>query len=582
MTPGSRPAHARDARARLSRRRALALLTLAALALLLAADGLSRGSVWGALWSVTGEEQPLAQWRGAIEFLGNALRPPPRVERYAAIQHTGVNPYGVNTFLQLEVEPANVARQLEMIAAAGFHWIRQEFPWEDIEIHARGDFVDRRNLDAVGEISAWDKYDRIVDLAAEYGLRLQARLSNPPAWSRVNPAKGAFAPPDRFEDFVAYAVAVAERYRGRIQHYQIWNEPNIYPEWGEQPINPEEYAYLLCQTYTALKRVDPEIVVISGALAPTNSLDERNLNELVFLQRMYDYGASECFDVLSVQGYGLFSGPTDTRLNPNTVNYARSLFIRDLMVTNGDADKAIWFSEAAWNPVGEDGVPRDLRDYERYGVVTAEQAARYMPLAYQRAAEEWPWLGVINYWFFRRPDDAEADQSYYYFRMVEPDWRPLPIYDSMRAHIADYEPALPPGRHQAEHWAIRGERAPIMNASADFGVAQSLYGSLSFRFRGTGFALSPPPSVDRAGPITLSRRARETAVVLCANCPETQAADTTYIQLPPGFALDAVLVYDRGLALVYPQWALMIVAGALLLVTLVVGGRANRSARRHR
>ena len=241
---------------------------------------------------------------------------------------------------------------------------------------------------------------------------------------------------------------------------------------------------------------------------------------------MYDYGAGECFDVLSVQGYGLFSGPTDTRLNPNTVNYARSLFIRDLMVANGDADKAIWFSEAAWNPVGEDGVPRDLRDYERYGVVTAEQAARYMPLAYQRAAEEWPWLGVINYWFFRRPDDTEADQSYYYFRMVEPDWRPLPIYDSMRAHIADYEPALQPGRHQAEHWAIRGERAPIMNASADFGVAQSLYGTLSFRFRGTGFALSPPPSADRAGPITLSRRARETAVVLCANCPETQGGGT--------------------------------------------------------
>ena len=28
------------------------------------------------------------------------------------------------------------------------------------------------------------------------------------------------------------------------------------------------------------------------------------------------------------------------------------------------------------------------------------QAARYMPLAYQRAQEEWPWMGVINYWFF--------------------------------------------------------------------------------------------------------------------------------------------------------------------------------------
>ena len=31
-----------------------------------------------------------------------------------------------------------------MAAAAGYHWLRQEFPWEDIEIHGKGDFEDRR------------------------------------------------------------------------------------------------------------------------------------------------------------------------------------------------------------------------------------------------------------------------------------------------------------------------------------------------------------------------------------------------------------------------------------------------------
>lgn len=580
MKPAAGPAHPQRRRARLGKRPALALLSLVALLLLLAADGIFRGTLWNLLWSVTGEEQPLAQWRATVDYLGNALRPPPRVERYAAIQHAAVNPYGVNTFLQLEVEPANVSRQLELIAAAGFQWLRQEFPWEDIEIHARGDFMDRRNLEAVGEISAWDKYDRIVALAKEYGLRLQVRLSNPPAWSRANAEKGAFAPPDRFEDFVAYAVAVAERYRGRIQHYQIWNEPNIYPEWGEQPINPEEYAYLLCLTYQALKEVDPEIIVISGALAPTNSLDQHNLNELVFLQRMYDFGAGECFDVLSLQGYGLFSGPTDRRLNPNSVNYARNLFIRDLMVANDDANKAIWFSEAAWNPVGEADVPRDLRDYERYGVVTEEQAARYMPLAYQRAAEEWPWLGVINYWFFRRPDTTEADQSYYYFRMVEPDWQPLPVYDAMRSHITNYEPALPPGRHQAEHWTIAGERVPIRSDSADFGIAQELRGTVSFRYRGTGIALTPPPNANLAGPLTLSRRTQETTVILCHNCPETRDAGSIYLQVPQGYALDAILIYDRGLALVYPEWALLFVASVLPLGAILLGQRERRSAQR--
>ena len=554
-----------DARGSRYRRRVLAALIFAALAALLAADAQFQGQLWQELWRITGEEQPLAQWRGAIEYLGNGLRPPLRLEKYAAIEHAGVNPYGVNTFLQLEVDPANVERQLAMIAAAGFRWIRQEFAWEDIEIHGRGDFMDRRNLATVGEISAWAKYDRIVAGAEAYGLQLQARLSNPPAWSRLNPDKGDFAPPDRFEDFVNFAVAVAERYRGRIQHYQIWNEPNIYPEWGEQSPHPEEYAYLLCLTYAALKRVDPNIVVISGALAPTLSLDERNLSELVFLQRMYDYGAGDCFDVLSLQGYGLFSGPTDARLNPNAVNYARHLFARDLMVANGDAGKAIWLSEAAWNPVGEAGVPRDLRDYERYGVVTLAQAARYMPLAYERAAAEWPWLGVINYWFFRRPDEREADQSYYYFRMVEPDWRPLPIYEAMRAHIASDEAVLPPGRHLAGHRALQGERDGAQ---------------LSFRFRGTGFALEPPPGAARHGPQTVSHLARESTVILCEDCPAERAAAATYIPLPAGYELAAVLVYDRGLALVYPPWATGLTLGALALAAVGAGWRTRRRAQR--
>ena len=560
------------------RGRILLLLLSLSLVSSLAVDLHFRGAIWRALWSITGEEEPLPQARGALDFLGDILRQPPRGANYAAKQHAGVNPYGINTFLQLEAEPQNIERQLNLIAAAGFHWLRQEFPWEDIEIHGRGDFSDRRNLDSVGEISAWAKYDRIVDMAEERGLRLQVRLSNPPAWSRANPDKGAFAPPDRFEDFVNYAVAVAERYRGRIHHYQVWNEPNIHPEWGDNAIiNPEEYSYLLCQTYAALKAVDPEIVVISGALAPTNWLTDRDLSELVFLQRMYDYGAAPCFDVLGLQGYGLFSGPTDARRNPNQVNYARNRFIRDLMVANGEAAKAIWFSEAAWNPVRAAAeIPAHLQDANRYGAVTQEQAARYMPIAYQRAAEDWPWLGVINYWFFRRPDESEVNQSYYYFRMVEPDWQPLPIYAAMRAHISEYRPPLTAGRHQAEHWAIHGKRVPITLEGADFGIAQRLEGSLDFTIRGTSIALQPAPSPEQDSIIHLSRQSQLTAIILCHQCPTSDESGAHIIEVSPDYALDAILVYDRAIALQYPIWALV---GTLLFLSVAVVHLARREGR---
>ncbi len=412
---------------------AVGALLLAALAADLAAHGLA----WRALWNLTGEEAPIAQVRGFVEWLGNFTRRLPETRPDIVPALAQVNPYGINTFLQQEVEPEKRERQVRMIAEAGFHWLRQEFPWEDIEIHGRGDFVDRRN-DPNG-VDAWAKYDHIVDLAEQYGLELQVRLSNPPAWSRAaGDAQGHFAPPDDVQDYVNFAVAVAERYRGRVHHYQIWNEPNIYPEWGEQTVDPEAYTDLLCRTYRALKAVDPSIVVISGALAPTVSLDGRDMSDLIFLQRMYDAGAGACFDVLSVQGYGLFSGPTDRRLRPFTINYARNLWIRDIMVHNGDADTAIWLSEMNWNPVpGPEAAP-DIANRYNYGQVTPEQQARWVPLAYRRAAEEWPWVGVINFWFFKRASTEGQDQSWYYFRMVEPDFTPLPVYDAMRDYIAEH------------------------------------------------------------------------------------------------------------------------------------------------
>ena len=121
-----------------------------------------------------------------------------------------------------------------MAAQAGFLWLRQEFPWEDIEIHAKGDFEDRRHDPAR---SAWEKYDRIVALADQYGIGLIVRISNPPAWSRARGQRGRLIRPARqLRRLCRFRPgAVADRYRGRIRYYQLWNEPNIYPGVGRLP-----------------------------------------------------------------------------------------------------------------------------------------------------------------------------------------------------------------------------------------------------------------------------------------------------------------------------------------------------------
>ncbi|MCL4489695.1 MAG: cellulase family glycosylhydrolase [Chloroflexi bacterium] len=452
-----------------------------AIALLLLGLFLSRDSLHQALADWTGEEDWQMQLKGVGYLALGALQPAPQTADFAPMRYADVNPFGVNTFLDQEVEESKIRRSLQMIHDAGFHWIRQEFPWESIEQPGKGQFWDVKY-----QHSTWDKYDLIVKLAHEYGLEVVARLDHPPAWTRADGrARGDFAPPDNYQDYGDFVAAVVSRYRGKIRFYQLWNEPNIYPEWGEQPVNAADYVRLLKIGYTRAKEADPQAVILSAGLAQTTETGPKNLSDLTFLQQMYDAGARGYFDILAVQDYGLWTGPGDRRVDPNRTNFSRPILIREIMVRNGDADKPIWAMEVGWNaaPAGMDAP---------YGRVTEGQQARYTVQAYARAENEWPWMGVMMDWFFKRADDHEKDQPWYYFRLLDPDFTPQPVYAALRDYIGQAR-VVSPGFHSTEHWAVdyAGDWQVRQDEHAYFGEYRmgEPGDSLSFTFRGTDLDL---------------------------------------------------------------------------------------------
>src|SRR3990172_10678456 len=93
------------------------------------------------------------------------------------IAHTDVNPYGINVFLEQEVEEWKVRRTLAMARDAGFHWIKQQVRWADIETPGKGQHFDTKN----NLPDTWRKYDRLVDLAREYDRELILRLDTSPS-----------------------------------------------------------------------------------------------------------------------------------------------------------------------------------------------------------------------------------------------------------------------------------------------------------------------------------------------------------------------------------------------------------------
>jgi hypothetical protein len=381
------------------------------------------------LWLLTQDVSDLrTEARHAVVAFSSRLATPKLdVGEGVAVSPRVDNPLGVNTFLDLEPDPAVRRRSLEMARAAGIRWVRQELRWEEIEPLGPGRFVHPE----FGN-STWEKYDDIVHQARDLGLGLILRLDTSPGWARSPSAPDGHAPPEDLEQWRRFVRLVAERYRGRVGYYQVWNEPNLAIEWGGQPVDPPGYARLLRVAYETIKAADPSATVLSAALAPTRDERAEALNEVLFLQRLYDAGASGAFDILSANAYGLRSGPDDMRLDHDDVNFSRPLRLRELMVRNGDAAKPIWASEMGWN-----AAPPSLLGPNDYGHVSPRLQARYTVRAFERARQEWPWMGVMAIWYLKRPDRREADQAWYYFRMLEPDFTPLPVYEAVRAYARE-------------------------------------------------------------------------------------------------------------------------------------------------
>jgi hypothetical protein len=328
---------------------------------------------------------------------------------------------GMNVFLEQEVEPEKRQRSLELLQHAGVSWVRQQLPWEQIEPVAKGQTVDPNF-----GVSTWVKFDDIVDRANALGMSVILRLDTSPRWALPQGAPDGLGPPLRDEDYWDFVTQVASRYRDRVAAYQIWNEPNLNSEWGRRPPDAAAYLRLLRGASERIHSIDPSAKVLLAAMAPTLTENADALNELVYLQQLYDAGARGAFDVLAVQAYGLRGGPDDPRIDRSDVTFSRPVLVRQLMQRNGDDATPVWATEAGWNVN-----PPDLPE-QPYGRVTPSLQARYTVRGLQRVREQWPWMQVVCIWYWKRADDTNRNQAWFWFRLADPDFTLQPAYYALR------------------------------------------------------------------------------------------------------------------------------------------------------
>jgi len=221
----------------------------------------------------------------------------------------------------------------ELMEKAGMGWARMDFNRDSTEPQP-------------GQYD-WSQQDQVVDEAAQFGVKLMPILDYQPAWEKEK--NHGPATDEERASFAQYAHAAASHFKGRIDAWEIWNEPNI-GFWKPEP-NARDYALLLEATYPAIKSADPNSRVVGGSLAGIEGMTDPD-----FVRQICSYGAADYMDVLSIHPYRYGNNPE--------INYPERIEeLRDILGGYGKHDMPIWITEIGWDSSGKGRSQSNQADY---------------------------------------------------------------------------------------------------------------------------------------------------------------------------------------------------------------------------
>ena len=374
----------------------------------------------------------LLVWRGLARSERDVVYGvPPEIQTQGVLEGTGVNVDLARS------SAAEIDLALEAAKRAGISWVRQPFPWAEMEPQ-KGQFN-------------WEPWDRIVSACRRHQIPLVAVLKTSPPWAQRQADRDLpVAPPANLADFGNFAAAVAARYGPALRAYQIWDEPNIQPNWGHALVDPTGYMRLLREASIQIREVDPAATIALAGLAPTTEEGPVNLNEPQFLQGLYDSGARRYFDVVAAKPYGFWSGPDDRRTDPTVLNFSRVALLRQVMEANHDGQKPVWAVEMGWNALPPDWAGTS----SPWGTdVEALQMKRTLD-AIQRARIEWPWLTGLALAQLLPPEESKDPKAG--LALLDRQGLPRQLYQAL-VGAAQSEPIAYPGHHASDDPAIHYE-----------------------------------------------------------------------------------------------------------------------------
>jgi hypothetical protein len=265
---------------------------------------------------------------------------------------------GLSTHIQLGSDAASLAERAfewSKLAELGVHRMRADFTWSAIE-PSRGSFD-------------FSRYDTLVSEAQQHGVSLLPILDYGVPWATSVPGADDHYPPDHPSDFASYAVAVANRYAGKVTEYEVWNEPNVGVQNWKPNLkgDPAAYGALLLATNQALLAAQPQLRVAYAGTEYHYLLSGPDFVAQSFADTTGLASSLGTFAMHAYEKYPPSYGPEST--------YAGEVPLLDKVATMSGALAAagakampIWITEIGWPVTMTDSLAQQAR-YTVRGVV---------------------------------------------------------------------------------------------------------------------------------------------------------------------------------------------------------------------
>jgi hypothetical protein len=156
----------------------------------------------------------------------------------------------------------------------GVTWVRRAIDWITVEPR-RGEW----------DFSYFDQYVNRAKAAGKKVLFILA-FDNP-----YDGTERRNITADQLPDFLKYVETVVSRYKGRVDAWETWNEPNWDVFWKG---TPEDFYALVKATGKKIREIDPKATIVESAFWRTPE---------TFIRNMFKAGALENADVISFHPY---------------------------------------------------------------------------------------------------------------------------------------------------------------------------------------------------------------------------------------------------------------------------------------